>query len=173
MIFSAVPKSSLYRMLTPRWAFQPLSGAGAAKLGGRFNRPGHHALYLSFSTGTAIAEYQRHSDLLPPGLLVAYRVQVEPVLDFRAGYVAGAWDSLWLEWNCNWREAAFLKRVDPPSWRLFDQVMGTKAKALAFPSLADPGGFNLVVYLDRLQDTDRLEVHDPDGSLPRSQASWD
>lgn len=52
MIFASLPISTLFRMLSPRWAFQPLSGAGAARQGGRFNRPGQQALYLSFSTQT-------------------------------------------------------------------------------------------------------------------------
>lgn len=34
------PDEVFYRYLTPRWAFVPTSGAGAALDGGRFNRPG-------------------------------------------------------------------------------------------------------------------------------------
>jgi RES domain-containing protein len=47
-----------YRAHTPRWASEPLSGAGAARQGGRPNRAGVHALYLATSQETAIAEYQ-------------------------------------------------------------------------------------------------------------------
>jgi RES domain-containing protein len=92
MILASLPLTTLFRVLTPRWAFQPLSGAGAAKQGGRFNRPGQQA--------------------------------------------------------------------------------SSPAKGLIFPSIADPGGFNLVVYLDRLDGADLLEVHDPEGALPRNQDSW-
>ena len=90
MIFSSLPLSTLYRMLTPRWSFQPVSGAGAARQGGRFNRPGEHALYLSFSTRTAVAEYQQFLDLLPPGTLAAYLAKLSSVVDFRKGFEAGA-----------------------------------------------------------------------------------
>lgn len=38
---------SSYRMHAARWAVMPTSGAGAAKHGGRFNRPGVSALYVS------------------------------------------------------------------------------------------------------------------------------
>ncbi|MDR3673110.1 MAG: RES family NAD+ phosphorylase [Holophaga sp.] len=172
MILAALPATTLFRMLAPKWAFQPLSGAGSAKQGGRFNRPGHHALYLSFSTRTAIAEYQQYLDLLPPGTLAAYRAQVSAVADFREGFSAGSWDPLWREWGCNWRDLAFRKKVDPPSWILGDQVRKAAGKGLVFPSIADPGGFNLVLYLDRLDAADGLEVHDPEGALPRNQASW-
>jgi len=41
-----------HRYLTPKWAFLPTSGAGAAIDGGRFNRPGVEALYLSRSAQT-------------------------------------------------------------------------------------------------------------------------
>ena len=37
----------LFRAHNPLWSFQPLSGAGAARAGGRFNRIGTPALYLS------------------------------------------------------------------------------------------------------------------------------
>ncbi|WP_439546652.1 RES domain-containing protein [Sandarakinorhabdus sp.] len=41
------PNAVFHRYLTPRWSHAPLSGAGAALHGGRFNRPGVPALYLS------------------------------------------------------------------------------------------------------------------------------
>jgi RES domain-containing protein len=34
------PAEAFYRFNTPRWSYRPTSGAGAAKVGGRFNRPG-------------------------------------------------------------------------------------------------------------------------------------
>ena len=38
-----------YRAHNPMWSFSPLSGAGAAIHGGRFNSKGMPALYLSLS----------------------------------------------------------------------------------------------------------------------------
>ena len=71
-----------FRVHKPGWAFQPLSGAGAARQGGRLNRPGVHALYLSADAQTALAEYQQVSSLLPPGTIVSYDVALQPVVDF-------------------------------------------------------------------------------------------
>jgi RES domain-containing protein len=68
-----------WRMLAPRWAHEPLSGAGAARAGGRWNEPGQVAIYLSDSHATAIAEYQQ--DLPRPGTLTAYDVQASETLD--------------------------------------------------------------------------------------------
>ena len=83
----------------------------------------------------------------------------------------GGWAPLWQDWQCAWRELAFLDRIEPPSWVLGDWVMRSAA-GLLFPSLANPGGANLVVYLDALDAGDPLEVPDPEGRLPSNQASW-
>jgi RES domain-containing protein len=47
-----------YRVISPAYAGTPLSGMGAARRGGRFNRPGQEALYLAMDEATALAEYQ-------------------------------------------------------------------------------------------------------------------
>lgn len=40
MIFTALgPDLPMFRALTPKWAFAPESGEGAARQGGRFNAP--------------------------------------------------------------------------------------------------------------------------------------
>ncbi|MET3524880.1 RES domain-containing protein [Mesorhizobium abyssinicae] len=49
-------KETFHRCLAPKWAFLPTSSAGAAIDGGRFNRPGVEALYLSRSAQTALDE---------------------------------------------------------------------------------------------------------------------
>jgi RES domain-containing protein len=55
-----------YRVHDPKWAFAPLSGAGAGKFGGRANRPGINALYLSLDLETAILEFKQFDALFPP-----------------------------------------------------------------------------------------------------------
>lgn len=86
MILTALDLTEAYRMHVPKWAVAPTSGAGAAKHGGRVNRPGVAALYLCLDSETAVKEYQQVSTLLPPGTLVAYRVSAAPVVDFRGGF---------------------------------------------------------------------------------------
>lgn len=58
--------TTLFRGHTPVWASRPTSGAGAAAKGGRFNREGAQALYLSLDEMTALREYQQTSSFLPP-----------------------------------------------------------------------------------------------------------
>lgn len=64
------PDEIFHRYLTPKWAFLPTSGAGAAIDGGRFNRAGVEALYLhlylSRSTQTALDEYKQAASDVPP-----------------------------------------------------------------------------------------------------------
>ncbi|MGE8305819.1 MULTISPECIES: RES family NAD+ phosphorylase [Pseudomonas] len=69
-----------YRLHTPKWAIAPMSGAGAATQGGRANRKGLEALYLSLEPATAVAEFQQGSPFLPPGLLVSYSLTLDLVL---------------------------------------------------------------------------------------------
>ena len=54
MIFSSL-QTIVYRVHQPKWSFAPTSGAGAGTHGGRANRPGVNALYLSEKLETALA----------------------------------------------------------------------------------------------------------------------
>ena len=51
--------SAAYRVHQPKWSISPTSGAGAGIHGGRANRPGINALYLSLKLETALAEYRQ------------------------------------------------------------------------------------------------------------------
>jgi hypothetical protein len=62
--------ASCYRVIAPAYAGTPLSGKGAARRGGRFNRPGQEALYLSLHKVTALAEYKQDNPWLPPGMIL-------------------------------------------------------------------------------------------------------
>jgi RES domain-containing protein len=172
MILTRLENMTAYRMHMPKWASQPTSGLGAAKSGGRLNRPGIEALYLSLERETAIQEYQRLSELLPPGLLVSYQVTVDPVVDFRQGYHAAEWDSIWEDFYCNWRELWFNQHIEPPSWLIGEAVITKEAKGIIFQSSVEPNGTNLVLYPKSYTDLGSIEVYDPNQSLPKNQASW-
>lgn len=161
-----------YRMHVPKWAVAPTSGAGAAKHGGRANRPGLEALYLALETDTAVREYQQVSTLLPPGTLTSYQLTVMPVVDFTAGYSASTWEPLWGDFYCDWRELWFNRRIEPPSWVVGDSVIAAGGKGILFPSRLAGGGTNLVVFTGMLAAADSLEVYDPGKALPQTQASW-
>lgn len=163
---------SLTRVNTPQWAFAPRSGAGAAKAGGRFNRPGLHALYLSLGAPTALAEYKQTSRYLPPGTICTYLVTLPPLVDLRR-LGEGSWDSLWNDWGIDWRAMALGQHVDPPTWDMGDLAIEAGSPGIIFPSTLHKDGVNLVLFLDALADAGgQIDVHDPDGMLPKNPASW-
>lgn len=137
MIRARLDNVTVYRMHTPKWAVAPTSGAGAAKHGGRVNRPGVEALYLALDAETAIREYQQVSTLLPPGTLTSYQLTAESLADFRAGYVASSWESCWEDFYCDWRELWFNQRIEPPSWAIGDAVIdaGAEGYSVSVPAV--------------------------------------
>lgn len=169
----ALNNVTVYRMHLPKWAVAPTRGAGAAKYGGRANRPGTDALYLALEPETAVREYQQVSTLLPPGTLISYQLTVSSLVDFTGGFNALAWDPIWEDFYCDWRELWFNQRVEPPSWTAGDMVIASGAKGILFPSSLSQAGINLALFPQMLAGPDRLDVFDPKNSLPRSQASWD
>lgn len=161
---------TLYRANTPRYAYMPLSGAGAAKGGGRFNRRGIEALYVSLELETAVAEYRQTSPLLPPLTLCSYIAELGPLVDVRR-VAEGGWDALWQDWNTPWRHLV-AEHIEPPSWVLGDLVRDAGHAGIIFPSTVRAGGTNVVLFLDSFGAADRIDVHDPLHTLPKDQSSW-
>lgn len=172
MILTRLQNLTAYRMHTPKWAVAPTSGAGAAKHGGRANRPGVAALYLALDLETALKEYQQVSPLLPPGTLVSYQVTASAVADFRGGFDATCWNSIWEDFYCDWRELWFNQGIEPPSWVMGDEVIAAGANGILFRSGFSAMGTNLVLYPDTFIATDSLVAFDPAQSLPKNQDSW-
>ena len=166
------PDEIFHRYLTPKWAFLPTSGAGAAIDGGRFNRPGVEALYLSRSTQTALEEYKQGASITPPATLAAYKITLAEVADLSQGFDPNVWDDAWKDWHCTWRQVARIDKKVPPSWKLADLVITAGMRGILFPSLRHAGGTNLVIFPANLVDDDHVVVHDPDHRLPQDQSSW-
>lgn len=164
--------STLYRAHTPQWASRPLSGAGAAAKGGRFNREGVEALYLSMDEVTALREYQQTSPFLPPCTMVSYSAALTRLVDLRQLHRGDPWDDLWHDWREDWRHLKFDLHIEPPSWVLGDMVVEAGLPGIIFPSLTHEGGVNITVFVGRLSSEDGIEVHDPEGRLPKDRSSW-
>jgi len=166
------PDEIFHRYLTPKWAFLPTSGAGAAIDGGRFNRPGVEALYLSRAPQTALEEYKQGASIVPPATLAAYKITLAEVVDLSQGFDPEIWDGSWQEWDCPWRKIARIDKKAPPSWKLADLIIMAGLRGILFPSLLHVGGTNLVIFPANLVDRDHATVHDPDHRLPHDQSSW-
>lgn len=173
MIIRQLPGTDpFFRVHGPKWASQPLSGAGAATRGGRFNRPGHEALYLSADAVTALAEYQQDNPFLPPGTICQYVVGTLTVADISAGFDPQHWSPLWADHACDWRKLKFVQHIDPPTWDMADLAIAAGCQGIMFPSAANPGGVNLVVYDSSALPPTLLGVIDPGNTLPANQSSW-
>ena len=66
--------------MNPVWARDPLSGEGARRFGGRFNKVGRAALYTALSPQTAIKEANQVGHLQPT-TLVSYHAEIVRVFD--------------------------------------------------------------------------------------------
>lgn len=173
MILHDLPSgTTLFRAHTPQWASRPTSGAGAANKGGRFNREGIAALYLSLDEMTALREYQQTSPFLPPCTMCSYTANLHGLVDLRLLHRGDPWDELWHDWHEDWRHLKFDLHIEPPTWVLADMVQAHGHTGILYPSQVHDGGTNLVVYVDQLKNGNWVEVNDPDGKLPRDHTSW-
>jgi RES domain-containing protein len=117
----------LYRALNPIYAREPMSGRGAELYGGRFNRKGTPALYLSLSVMTALREANQAGSLQPT-TLVCYDADIERIFDSRD------------------ETALRAEGMDPvsladPTWR--DRMKATgEAKAQTFARHLAAAGYN-------------------------------
>ncbi|VVN92227.1 hypothetical protein PS691_01958 [Pseudomonas fluorescens] len=139
--------------------------------GGRANRKGLAALYLSLDEMTALGEYRQGGTILPPGTLVSYVLSLDRVVDFTGG-LDDSWPPLWQEFYCDWRNLYFAQDIEPPSWVIGDLVMADGCSGILFKSAANPPGTNLVVYTDQIPEHGTIMVNDPHQDLPKDQSSW-
>ncbi|AWK85708.1 RES family NAD+ phosphorylase [Azospirillum thermophilum] len=163
-------KRRFIRVLTPRWAHRPLSGAGAAQTGGRFNRPGLEALYLSADVETAWAEYQQTGSIPRPGLVAGYEVDAQAIPDVTEDAALPALGITRAELACDWRFLWRIERREPPTWHLVDRLIAQGAQGLLFPSAVRPGGVNIVLW--KTAAPAAVRVFDPNRDLPRDASSW-
>lgn len=75
-------KTKTWRALNPRFAYNPLSGEGASRFGGRFNAIGTPALHMSLTPEGALLEFQAGLTI-EPCVMVQYEVDCSPVFDAR------------------------------------------------------------------------------------------
>jgi RES domain-containing protein len=163
-------KGSFIRVLTPRWAHQPLSGAGAAITGGRYNRIGQEALYLSAGVETAWAEYQQIGSIPRPGLVAGYTVEANAIVDTTDEALLTALGTTPTDLCCDWRYLLRIEKREPPTWTLADRLIESGCQGLLFRSAVRPGGVNIVLW--KTSSPASVTVFDPHGDLPRNASSW-
>ena len=166
----------VYRAHHPMWSYQPLSGEGAKKHGGRFNRPGNPALYTSLDPTTAWMEAQQGLPFKPqPMMLVAYQLDCADLVDVTQPKRLNELKLTKADLACAWEDLAS-QNQEPPTWVMADKLGEMGFVGVIVPSFA-PGckqeNRNLVLW--EWSDTfpHRISVIDDLGRLPTSGKSWE
>lgn len=163
-----------YRAHDPKWAFDPLSGEGAAIHGGRFNPKGVPALYLATTLEGAVLEASHgFAYRFEPLTICTYEIAAIEIGDltneeFLAGEGLNA-DHLGSPWMLELSEGN-----RPRSWFVHDKLAKRWA-GISVPSFARNARSefrNIVLWRWNTGPMDRVSIFDPNGRLPKDQKSW-
>ena len=158
----------IYRAHNPEWSWTPLSGEGARRHGGRFNRRGIPALYTSLSPLTAIREAQPLGRPFQPLTLCAYEVDVEPVFDAQGEERRRALGVNESDLACPTWEAEMLAGGVPASQALADRLIAEGYAGIRVRSFATGTGtedLNLVLWRWGPEWPNRVVLIDDEGRL--------
>jgi RES domain-containing protein len=157
------------------WSYQPLSGEGAKKHGGRFNRPGKCALYTSLDPTTAWMEAQQGFPFKPqPMTLVAYQVDCSDLVDLTQAKILKTLNLTKADLACAWEDMA-TQGKEPPTWQLAEKLhkmgcVGVLVRSFAPGCSNDNANLLLWDWSDNLPHC--ITVIDYLGRLPKSLKSW-
>lgn len=164
-----------YRAHHPMWSFDPLSGEGAKKHGGRFNRPGCAALYLSLDPTTAWMEAQQGFPFKPqPMTLVAYEIDCKMIADLNDEALLKRLDFAPQDLACAW-EAIAAKKQQPATWQLVDLLRNLNVAGILVRSFAtgcNANHQNLVLWDWSDSAPNAVQPIDDFGRLPSTMVSW-
>jgi RES domain-containing protein len=165
-----VPVVVLWRAFVPRWAYQPLSGQGAALFGGRWNPVGAATIYAARELSTAWAEYNQ-GFVQHPALIARLELSDAMLADLTDRKVLQALGVGEEIHDCQWR--ADLDRGETPAThRVRETLIGQGYDGVVYPSFMSPGGSCVAVRRWNGPGEPSLRVIDPEGRLPNSPASW-
>lgn len=112
----------VYRSYDLRWAWDPLSGEGARRHGGRFNRKGVPAFYTALEYEVSMRERVGDSRMQPM-VTCEYEVDVRPIFDSMDEQCCASVVVQPYELNCpNWEKEMHLGSI-PASQKLADRLI--------------------------------------------------
>lgn len=168
-------KGECFRAHDPNWAWSPLSGAGAALKGRRFNWRGLETLYLSLSYTTVFREVSSgFAHRLTPYVLCSYDVDCEDIANLRTDADRNALGVDLGDLACAWGDALIAGR-EPASWGVVRRLIADGHAGILVPSFANGATAddqNLVLWRWGSELPHKLMVYDPTGKLTRTQLSW-
>jgi RES domain-containing protein len=164
-----------FRAHDPNWSWTPLSGAGAALKGRRFNWPGLETLYLSLSYQTVFREVSGgFAHRLTPYVLCSYDIDCEDVADLRTELERAALGISLTDLSCAWGDALIAGR-EPESWAVVRRLLAERHAGILVPSFAAGATVddqNLVLWRWGPDLPHKVTAYDPTGKLPKNQLSW-
>jgi RES domain-containing protein len=168
-------KGECFRAHDPNWSWSPLSGAGAALKGRRFNWPGLETLYLSLNYKTVFLEVSGgFAHRLTPYVLCSYDVDCDDVVDLRTDAGRASAGVELPDLGCAWASALIAGR-EPESWAVIRRLLADGCAGALVPSFATGAAVddqNLVLWRWGPDLPHRVAVYDPTGKLPKNQLSW-
>ena len=142
-------RALVYRAHNPQWSWPPISGEGARRHGGRFNRRGVPALYTSLAPLVAIREAQPLGRPMQPLTLCTYEVDAEPVFDALDPERRQALGVTEADLACPTWEAEMRAGAIPASQALADRLIAAGhvgMRVRSYAAGASAGDLNLVLW---------------------------
>ena len=161
-------RGECFRAHDPNWAWNPLSGAGAALKGRRFNWPGLETLYLSLTFNTVFREVSGgFAHRLTPYVLCSDDVDCEDIADLRTDADRTAKGIALDDLACAWGDA-LIDRREPESWGVVRRLIADGQAGMLVPSFANGATAddqNLVLWRWGPEPPHKVTVYDPTGKL--------
>ena len=160
----------VYRAHNPMWAWPPVSGDGAARRGGRFNRRGVPAFYTSLSSATAVREENPARETMQPILICSYKVDSTPVFDALDAKQLRKYGVTRAQLAGRWERAVQRGEI-PASQALADRLIAEGFAGIRVPSFALGAGeddINLVLWSFGPKKPSRVVLIDDNNRLRRA-----
>lgn len=160
----------LWRAYVPQWSYQPLSGEGAARFGGRWNPVGVPTIYAARELSTAWAEYNQ-GFVQHPALIAQLELtnaQLADLTDSTALEGFGLAGSIHVaEWRSDLDQG-----IVPATHTVHHRLVAAGFDGVIYPSFMSPGGSCVALWRWNGPGAPDLRIIDPEGRLPTSPASW-
>ncbi|MFA1625353.1 RES family NAD+ phosphorylase [Rhizobium mongolense] len=160
----------LWRAFVPRWAHAPLSGEGASRFGGRWNRVGAPTIYAACELSTGWAEYNQ-GFVQHPAMIVQLELKGARLADTTDQMLLRKFDVTADIHRCEWRMLMDESKV-PATHHLRERLIASRYHGAIYPSFMSLGGTCVALWEWNMPGAPELRAIDPEGRLPKSPASW-